>query len=163
MTTMQDLYPGGRGYHSAHEPYIQAVADALAANGFPVADWFADPNDPRDGNITLDMARQGSIDGQPVWSSDEVHVAWDEDRGWRLLFVEDPHGKDSRWVKFLGLSRVSDPLSIVVAVAHEAGLNLGELVGDNHPALDFPDHDCQENDEDVPFELALRHYVEGQG
>ena len=62
---MQDLYPNGSGYHNAHEAYIGAVADCLDANGFPVADWFADPNDPRDGTIQLDLERQQcAADGQ---------------------------------------------------------------------------------------------------
>lgn len=158
MTTMQDLYPGGFSEAiNAHEPYVQAVADALDANGFKTADWFADPNNPRDGNIQLDLTQQGSIDGKPIWSSDEVHVAWDEDRGWRILHVTDPQGRDSRWIAWLGLARVASPLSVVAAVAEGAGLNV-ELVGDDHPDVDFPEHDCQDDDEDIPFELALCHY-----
>jgi len=53
MTTMEELYPGGRGYHNAHEPYIWAVVKALEDAGLVVGEWSAEPNDPRDGHIGL--------------------------------------------------------------------------------------------------------------
>lgn len=154
--TMEDLYPNGRGYHDAHEGYIGAVADALTAGGFPAADWHADPNDPRDGAIELDLDRQGTIDGKPIWPHDEVWVAWTEDRGWFVLTINDPHGRDSRFVYDLGVERVASPSTVVLAVAEQAGLTV-ELAGDGHPDVDFPWHVF--DDDEVPFELALRHYA----
>lgn len=166
--TMGDLYPAGRGYHSAHEPYISSVAAALEAAGFPVESWHADPNDPRDGNIALDMGRQGTIDGHPIWGHDEVHVGWQEERGWFLLTIDEREpvqhddGRwhtDSRFVYDLGRETVASPCSVVLSVAEKAGLTL-ELDDDGHPDADFPNHRQADDDEDVAFELALRHYAE---
>ncbi|MER7331777.1 MULTISPECIES: DUF6292 family protein [unclassified Micromonospora] len=157
--TMNELYGEGPGWYRAHVPYIRAVARALAAAGFPVADWDADPNQPRDGNIALDLTRQGTIDGQPIWSHDEVNVGWNEDRGWFLNTVDDPHSRDSRYVYDLGIERVASPASVALAVAEKAGLTVNlAMEGDGHPDVDFPDHHCEEDD--VPFELALRRYAE---
>src|SRR5207253_6886178 len=65
-------------YHRAHESYIAAVVDALNAAGISVADWHADPNDPRDAAIRL---------GDPAAVDDddfaaEVWICWDEESGW---------------------------------------------------------------------------------
>lgn len=155
MTTMEDLYPDGAGYHRAHEAYIQAVADALDEAGFKVDDWHADPNDPRDGWIGFDMDRQGRVDGNPLWQYDEVGVGWSEDRGWHLLTIDDPHGRDSRFVTEFAIARVASPATVVLEVAEQAGLTL-EVADDGHPDADFPEHSFE--DDDVPFEQALRHY-----
>lgn len=157
MTTMQDLYPGGVGYHQAHEAYIQAVADALDAAGLTTADCHADPNDPRDGWISFDMDRQGRIDGEPLWQYDEVGVGWSEDRGWHLLTIDDPHGRDSRFVTEFAVARVASPVTVVLEVASQAGLAL-ELADDDHPDADFPEHSFE--DDDVAFELALHRYAD---
>jgi hypothetical protein len=141
-----------------HEAYIDAVARALDGAGFKSGDSHADDNDPRDGAIELDLDRQGTIDGKPIWPHDEVWVGWSEDRGWHLLTVDDPHGRNSRFVYELGLVRVASPWSVVMAVAEKAGLTL-ELPDDGHPDADFPEHTCEE---DTPaFEAALRRYREG--
>jgi hypothetical protein len=157
MTTIEDLYPGGRGYHCAHEAYIGAVAKALDAAGFPTAEVWGDPNDPRDGWIGFDMDKQGTIDGVPIWSYDEVGVGWSEDRGWHLLFIDDPHGKDSRFVDELAIARVASPVTVVLAVGEKAGLTL-KLDDDGHPDADFPAHTFE--DDDLAFEAALAHYRE---
>lgn len=154
--TMTDLYPnGGADYHRAHEPYIAAVAHALNAAGLHTDYWHADPNDPRDGWIGFDMDKQGRFDGEPLWDSDEVGVGWSEDRGWHLLTIDDPHGRNSRFVYEFPIARVASPVTVVLAVAEKAGLTL-ELTDDGHPDLDF-DHSFE--DDDVPFELALQHYA----
>lgn len=155
--TMDDLYPGGSGYHDAHGPYIAAVAAALESAGFPINWHNADPNDPRDGAIDLDLERQGTIDGQPIWSHDEVTVGWTEDRGWFLVTVDDPHGRDNRFVYDLGVPVVASPRSVVLAVAEKAGLTL-ELDDDGHLDVDFPSHTFE--DDDPAFELALRRYAQ---
>jgi hypothetical protein len=153
MTTMQDLYPDGAGYHDAHGPYIDAVALALEAAGFHTDDCFADANDPRDGWIGFDMGRQGTIDGRPLWQYEEVGVGWSENRGWHLLLAD---GRDSRNVQELAVGRVAAPVSVVLAVAEQAGLTL-ELPDDGHPDGDFSEHTFEVDD--IPFELALRHYA----
>jgi hypothetical protein len=139
------------------EAYIGAVAAALTAAGLPAGDWHADDNDPRDGGIELDLTRQGTIDGNLVWPHDEVWVGWNEDRGWFLLTVDDPHGRDSRFVYDLGVARVASPVTVAIAVGEKAGLAL-QLDDDGHPDADFPDHDC--GDDNPEFEAALAHYRE---
>lgn len=162
--TMNDLYPAGRGYHDAHGPYIAAVATALAAAGIAVNSHFADPNEPRDGAIDLD------VEGESVtrWPYTEVAVCWQEERGWWLLTVDKfdkPKwtGKggwqtDSRHVYDLGVATIASPASVVQAVAEQAGITL-EIEDDGHPDANFPSHESEEDD--VPFELALRHYAAG--
>ena len=140
-----------------HEAYIDAVARAFDAAGFPTADCHADDNDPRDGWIGFDLDRQGTMDGKPIWPYDEVGVGWSEDRGWHLLTIDDPHGRDSRFVSELDVARVASPWSVVMAVAEKAGLSL-ELTDDGHPDLDFPTHTFY--DEDPAFEAALAAYRE---
>lgn len=152
---MEDLYPGGTGYHRAHEAYIKAIADALESTAFAVADWYADPNDPRDGAIQLDLQWATRSDGEPIWPHDEVWVGWSEDRGWHVLTIDDPHGKDRRFVYELDVARVASPTSVALAVAEKADLRV-ELPADEHPDADFPEHAFE--DDDVPFELALRRY-----
>lgn len=148
--TMEDLYSaGGADYHRAHEPYINAVQQALTAAGFDVLDWHADPNDPRDGAVQIRPV--GDLDHDEVW------VGWQEERGWHLLRIDErEHGEANRWVTDLSVGLVYSPFSVAQAVAQEAGLTF-LLPDDGHPDLDF-EH-CFEDD-DVPFELALRHYAE---
>lgn len=69
MTTLEDLYPDGRGYHQAHEAHIGAVAQAVAAAGYPVDDWSAEPNDPRDGFIGLNVFVCGESSTNPSGST----------------------------------------------------------------------------------------------
>lgn len=155
MTTMGDLYPGGTGYHSAHRPYLSAVAAALAAAGFPNDGGNAEPNDPRDGFIDLDLTRLGTIDGEPIWSAEEVAVCWQEERGWWLLTVADTTSNRGRFVYELNVSTIASPSTVVAAVAEQAGLTI-EVAADEHPDVDFPEHVF--DDDDTAFELALCHY-----
>lgn len=153
MTTLEDLYPEGRGYHRAHEAYIGAVAAALDAAGFTTDVVGADPNDPRDGWIGFDMDAQPKLaDGGPVWLYDEAGVGWSEDRGWHLLLIDQP---DSRLVDELAIARVASPETVVRAVAEKAGVTV-DVPGDRFPDADFPDHTFEDND--VPFEQALAVY-----
>jgi len=152
MTTMEDLYPGGAGYHSAHEAYLHAVAAALAAAGFPNDGGNAEANDPRDGFVDLDLERLGSI-----WPDDEeVAVCWQEERGWWILTITDPARSNGRFVYELGVATIASPSTVVAAVAERAGLSI-DVAADEHPDADFSEHAFE--DDDVPFELALRHYV----
>lgn len=157
-STMEDLYPNGRGYHSAHEAYIGAVAEALTTEGFHVDDWSAEPNDPRDGYISLHVAmnRETHLDN-PIWSNDEVNVAWNEDRGWCLVTVKDSHSSNGRYVFDLVIGRVASPANVASEVAEKIGDGVSGT-NDDHPDLDFPEHSFE--DDDVAFELALRHYAE---
>lgn len=156
MTTMEDLYPAGAGYHSAHEAYLRAVAAALAAAGFPNDGGNAEANDPRDGFIGLDLERLGTIDGKPIWTAEEVGVCWQEERGWWLLTITRSASNDGRFVYPLGVATIAAPSTVAVAVAEQAGLNI-EVAADGHPDVDFAAHEF--DDEDPAFELALRHYT----
>lgn len=156
MTTMEDLYPGGAGYHSAHQPYMTAVAAALAAAGFPNDGGNAEANDPRDGFVDLDLEQLEPVDGKPLWAVEQVAVCWQEERGWWLLAVADTTSSDGRFVYPLGVATVAAPSTVVAAVAEQAGLPV-DVTGDEHPDVYFPDHVFE--DEDVVFELALGHYA----
>ncbi|GAA0493872.1 hypothetical protein Ade02nite_21020 [Paractinoplanes deccanensis] len=156
MTKMTDLYPDGAGYHQAHDPYIAAVAKAVAAVGYPVDDWSAEPNDPRDGYIGLNVDLLSETSTKAIWTNEEVNLAWTEDRGWALVTVTESHRSDGRFVYDLPVARVASPSTMAFALAEQVGDDV-TVQPDNHPDLDF-DHSFE--DDDVPFELALRHYAE---
>lgn len=61
--------------NSALEAYIGNVAAHLKASGYPVPDWHANDDDPRDGAIHLSGDREE--DGQV-----EVWIGWTEESGW---------------------------------------------------------------------------------
>jgi hypothetical protein len=155
MTAMDDLYPNGAGYHDAHTAYLTAVADALSDAGFPNDGGCADPNDPRDGFVDLDLERLGTIDGKPIWTAQQVAVCWQEERGWWLLTVADTTSSNGRYVYPLGVATIASPSTVAAAVAEQAGLNV-DVADCGHPDVDFPAHEF--DDDDVAFELALRHY-----
>jgi hypothetical protein len=147
-TTMDDLYPAGKGYHRAHEPYMRAVAEALEAAGVKVLDWYADPNDPRDGAI------QVASD-----AADEVWLGWQEERGWTLLCIDERSGgqQPTRLVRDLGAGTVYSPESVVRAYGQEMGVVV-DPPGDRFPDVDFPQHEAEVDN--VELELALRRYAE---
>jgi hypothetical protein len=147
----------GIDYHERHEAYMSAVAAALAAAVFPNDGGNAEPNDPRDGFVGLDLERLGTIDGKPIWTATEVAVCWQEERGWFLLTIADPASNDGRFVYELGIATIAAPSTVAVAVAEQAGLNI-EVAADGHPDVDFPGHEF--DDEDPEFEAALLHYAE---
>lgn len=74
---VQAMYDAtGLHYHRAHEPYIAAVAHELQRCGVEVEDWWANPDEPRDGAIELSV---------PLPGYEETHVAWREDMGWYYI------------------------------------------------------------------------------
>ncbi len=157
MTTMNDLYPGGRGYHQAHEAYLSTVAQAIAAAGYPVNDWSAEPNDPRDGFISLNVNVLSESSTLPIWTNEEVNVAWTEDRGWCLVTVTESHRSNGRFVYDLEVPRVASPSEVALAVAEQVGEDV-TVPSDGYPDADFPEHTFE--DDDVPFEQALARYTE---
>jgi hypothetical protein len=102
--------------------YIRAVAAALEAAGVPVADWRADEDAVPEGWIPFDLARQVRLHGRPVWDHDEAGAGWSGDRGWYLMTVDDPGGRDVRSVHVLPLAATAAPESVARAVAAHAGL-----------------------------------------
>lgn len=155
MTTLEDLYPDGAGYHKAHEPYMWAVAKALQTAGLDIDGWSAEPNDPRDGYIGFRVAAFHDPEHSPIWLNDEVNVAWSEDRGWSVVTVADSSSSNGRFVYDLLIARVASPETVVNAVAEQVGERV-TAPGDAFPDLDFPEHTFE--DDDLAFELALAHY-----
>jgi hypothetical protein len=102
--------------------YIRAVAAALEDAGVPVADWRADDGTVPDGWIPFDLARQVRLQGRPVWDHDEAGAGWSEDRGWYLLTVDDPAGRNVRSVHPLAVPPAAAPEVVARAVATRAGL-----------------------------------------
>jgi hypothetical protein len=155
MTTLEDLYPNGAGYHSAHEPYAWAVVKTLENAGLVVDSWSAEPNDPRAIHIGFRVAAFHDPEHASVWLNDEVNVAWSEDRGWSVVTVADSSKSDGRFVYDLLIARVASPETVVNAVAEQVGERV-IVPGDAFPDADFPEHAFE--DDDPAFELALARY-----
>jgi hypothetical protein len=135
-------------YHEAHEAYISAVAAALTASGIEALDWYADPNDPRD----------GAVKTEPVGSwvdHDEVWIGWQEERAWAVLTIDKR--TDSRYVYDLDVCTVASPETVTNAVIAMAGLD-GAAPTDNFSDEDFPGHEFDVDDPE--FEAALAAYQE---
>lgn len=151
--TLNEMYPADAkvGYHDAHAAYLDAVADALRGAGFEPTDWWADPNDPRDGWIEI----------RPVGvyaDFDEVGLGWSEDRGWHVLAVDKRRAgmrEDARYVFDVTPSRIPSPQTVVAEFAAMAGVEV-EVPADDHPDADFLHHTFE--DDDIEFEQALAHY-----
>jgi hypothetical protein len=142
-------------YHETHGPYIAAVAAALAAAGFPNDGGNAEPNDPRDGFIDLDLEPLRSA--APSWTAEQVAVCWQEERGWWLLTVADTTSSAGRYVYGLDVATIAAPSTVVAAVAEKAGLNI-EVAACGYPDVDFSAHEFDEDDPE--FEAALAVYAE---
>lgn len=154
LPTMEDLYPNGRGYHAAHEPYLSAVADAFEAAGVAVVTWFADANDPRDGAIQIDPKAVDS-------NADEVWVCWQEERRWYILTERErpPGGQESvKAVVECICDTVASPETVVRATLEHFKVSTDAIPSDDHPDMDFPGHYFET--ENVALELALRRYAE---
>jgi hypothetical protein len=149
---MEDLYPAGKGYHQAHEPYLATVVDAFEKAGFEVITWFADANDPRDGAIQLDPEALRT-------SADEVWVCWQEERRWYIL-TEYERGSGSEPAKIVHdaiCDTVASPETVARAVLGHFKVSTDGVRADGHPDVDFPDHEF--DTDNVALELALRRYA----
>lgn len=96
----------GLHYHRAHEPYITAVAHELQRCGVEVEEWWANPDEPRDGAIELTM---------PLPRYDETHVAWREDLGWYFIVSSD-RGSALGDTIDLPVGHLDKPFEVAVAV-----------------------------------------------
>jgi hypothetical protein len=147
--------PAEVDYHEAHQAYIDAVAAALTAAGFTVIDWYADPNDPRDGAIAL----------EPVgaFSADELWLGWQEERGWTVLTIDEGKGwnkrdgvaEDARYVHDVLVPLLAAPSTVVCEFADMAKVK-AFVAGDRWRDLNFPEHSFE--DDDPQFEAALAAY-----
>lgn len=134
-----------------HEAYIAAVACACDTAGVAVTSYCADVNDPLDGFIEFAPTRAlGCFAGY-----DEVSLCWSEDKGWWILTVDDPHGRDSRNVYDLHAGILPSPETVVHEFADRACLTL-DIPGDTYPDLTFEDYTVED---DAPeFDAALAAY-----
>ncbi|MEU4807402.1 DUF6292 family protein [Actinosynnema sp. NPDC023587] len=66
-------------FYDAHEPYLQAVADAIVAENIPVADVMVNADDPRNGWIVVGLGEaELTRTDEPV-----TYLLWHEERGWQ--------------------------------------------------------------------------------
>ncbi len=107
-----------------HAGYVRAVAAALEDAGIPVADWRADASTPREAWIPFDLTGQVRRYGRVVWDHDTAGAGWSEERGWFVLTVDDPGGRDVRVVTTLAIDVVAPPASVARAVRRHAGLHV---------------------------------------
>lgn len=150
--TMENLYPGGRGYHAAHEPYLGAVAKAFERAGCEVITWFAYANDPRDGAIQLDPANVLNSDADEVW------VCWQEERRWWILTEHERPGGGAKVVEECICNTVASPETVVRATLEHFKVSADAVPADDHPDVDFMGHEF--DTDNVALELALRRYAE---
>src|SRR5690606_18967666 len=117
-------------YHDAHGPYIRAVVTALETAGLGVADWFADPDDPRDGCITLaDSAESG----------DRHFIGWDGTTG-------SAYGTGAQAVRLAGvrwicLDVLPEPSEVVEAVRNCMAGDYSEASQSGAAYRDWSDED----------------------
>ncbi len=150
-------------YHERHHGYMTAVAAALEAAGFVNDGGNADPNDPRDGFIDLDLDKlPRREDGDVPWPSDQqVGVCWQEERGWWILTVTDTTSSNGRYVYELDVATIAAPSTVARAVAEKAGVTV-DVADDEYPDADFPGHQFDDHQftdgVDPAFEAALDRY-----
>ncbi|GGU63604.1 hypothetical protein GCM10010211_30800 [Streptomyces albospinus] len=96
-------------YCEAHAPYLQAVADALAAADIRVNDWSADADEARSGFIILSHR-----DTAAVYDEDEVTLLWNEEMGW-LAGWGEPDAARVEWLAELYNGVLPTPAEMVTA------------------------------------------------
>lgn len=128
----------GVTYHSAHDAYVYAVADAVAATGLKIGDVNADAGEPREGwfRIGGDLADFLEVDGDRDESGfgTSTVVAWDERRGWYHVYYSDSQKAQGDYAADLpgpALGTAARPEDVAVAVARLAGVMLGGGLDDD--------------------------------
>lgn len=128
-------------HYNAHKPYLEAVARTLTEAGLVVEDYWADPNDPRDGAIAIAT----SEDEKPLM------LVWQEETGW-VRGREDDHGELKNLYES-GLDLLASPQSVVIWVrAVLAGTDNGPIL------LGMGGRFRDADDEDTTFETELHQY-----
>jgi hypothetical protein len=96
----------GLHYHRAHEPYIAAVAHELERLGVDVEEWFANPDEPRDGAIELAV---------PLPGYEQTHIAWREDMGWYYMPSKDNSSALADYTVDLPVGHLAEPFDVAAA------------------------------------------------
>lgn len=141
--------------HTAHEPYMFAVADALDREGVAVLDRWANGDDPRGGGIELEFAFDGD---KPLV------VAWREDFGWYYVRLAKRSQSALGNAYDLPVSYLDEPHQVARAVREAIG---GPVVNAepvwSPPAGYKPDAISgyleQDDSEPLEFERSLCSYT----
>ncbi|KIZ13706.1 DUF6292 family protein [Streptomyces natalensis] len=133
----------------SHEPYIQAVADALDAAGLTVADWGGSDDDPRDAYIEFDRA----ITAPAYGIETEVSLLWTEERGWMVGWGD----KDS--VPQNGLDWVIDLSTGVLPTPDEMAAEARTVVAKIPGPQGGPYGRYRDSCDDDNFESQLAQYA----
>lgn len=135
-------------YHTAHEPYLAAVADALRQDGIAVEDYSAEPDDPRCGSVTIAAQPSSRRFGDHL-----LVLVWHEETGWKRG-TEDPDGHGQ-------LRTLSDsPVDLLAAPTEIATWVRAVLAGtdNDQPLIGRGGYYRYFDDEDKGFEARLRAY-----
>lgn len=101
------LAEAGLDYHSAHEPYIAAVARELHRGGIACRGFWANPDEPRNGSIELVV---------PMTGYAETHIAWREDLGWYYMPSSEYGSAHADYTVDLPVGYLDEPHDVAVAV-----------------------------------------------
>lgn len=97
----------GKTYHTVQDLYAAAVADALERAGVTVADYWGDPNEPRE--LTIELAH-------PPDGYEAVQVGWREERGWYWVPFSDAQAEFGDFAKDLPCAFLALPGDVAAAV-----------------------------------------------
>lgn len=122
------LAEAGLSYHRAHEPYIAAVAYELNRAGIKYQDFYANPDEPRDGAIELT---------QPLPGYEETHIAWREDHGWYYIPTSDRSNALGDYTVDLPVGHLAVPHEVAVAVGEALNRPVSTLAPDWKPPADY--------------------------
>lgn len=110
----------GVSYEHSHAGYIAAVAATAAAAGIPVRDHWASCEDARDGIVITYQSFDG--DSPPAVHRHEhcyEFLAWEETRGWAIVFKNCDDGPLDGDVIYLDIPILAAPHEVVIAYLAE--------------------------------------------
>lgn len=135
--------------HLEHEPYLNAVADAL---DIEVHDVVAHPDDPRDGYLAIGYEHATRVG---CHADDLFVLGWSEEKGWDCGIERDGHGR----VQYL--YEPAPPLPVLAEPSQVAGW-CRQMLNDGieaHARMASGRRYRQHEDGDAAFESALAGYA----
>jgi hypothetical protein len=146
------LKAAGLTAHEAHDPYITAVAHELQRAGVEVLEWFANPDDPRNGAIEL---------ADPMPGYEQTHIAWREDMGWYYMPSSDSSSAHADRTIELEVGFLDEPHEVAAAACKALDRPFTTERPDWRPPADYnPDAVAPEGwDASPDFERALTCYT----